>query len=375
MTPPWQRLLQQRIAPAMAWRVVLGDHFDGLSRFLMASGALADFLPCPRTSTTHCGYTVRPGEKDDEFVGFCPEGECPRVELSRSDIALLEVDWLALAGRLGSALGLTGSPSLSAPGIGMLGWVAPTAPSRLPVFLALGREPAEVFDAAQRFAEQSPARPFALVVLSRDALNTECLALLHRRGADVVALDEAVEVSASGELAAPAAAKHLVEFALAQVRSGAQVGREPLDTPDGATWEDVTVREIDGHTIEIHCQVHRGRETREARQTYSCEGLGLVKKSAKGIKPSAGWSSFLLPILQRKRVAASDADAWLRLRQTKKAVAKLLEDLTGLPAAGAFTAHAGRLCYEAVFKVECSPSDELPVPDPPDAIVHQERLA
>ncbi len=341
----------------------------------MASGALADFLPCPRTATTQCGYCVRPGESDDDFVGFCPEGECPRIELSRSSLALMEVDWLTLAEMLGKALGLTGSPTLSAPGFGQLGWVAPTAPARLPVFLALGREAADIFDAAQRFAEQSPARPFALVVPTRDALDTECLALLHRRGADVIAVDESVEVSSSGELAAAAAAERLVEFALAQVKSRAHVGREPLDTPDGASWEDVTIREIDGHTIEIHCQVRHASTTREARRSYSCDSLGWARRSSKGIVPNTDWDRFLLPVVRAKRVVANDVDAWVRLRQSKRAVAKLLGELTGLPANGAFRSARGRLCYEAVFKVECDQGDEVSIPSAPRRLNRKGNVA
>jgi hypothetical protein len=214
-----------------------------------------------------------------------------------------------------------------------------------------------------------------LIVSSADVLGIECLALLHRRGAEVLELDQTVELPASGELAAPTAAKRLAEFASANAKSAAPLGHEPLDTPDGASWEDVTIREIDGHTIEIHCQVRHGPTTREARGSYSCDSLGWARRSSRGIVPNTDWQRFLLPVVRGKRVVAANVDAWARLRQSKRAVAKLLGELTGLPANGAFRSPRGRFCYEAVFKVECDQGAEVPIPAAPRRLNRKGNVA
>ena len=371
----WSKLLDQRIAPQRSWQEILGSNFESASRYLIPTGATADFLPCVKTPLNHCGHKVRPGSDDGIFVGYCPDGECARIDLSLADIALLSIDWNLLLAEIGASLGLDGQPVLESPGFGQIAWIAPGQGVRFPVFFGAPSNGQSVFPALQRFAGRSTRTPFAFVTLSRDSLDVDSLGILASGKVVTVFLDAEVAFDKQGNLSATDAAARLLKFAVDAVVSSRSVGPSQMILPQGADWQDVTIKEIDGHTIEFFCQVRRSDGTREVRHAYTFENLGLSKRTSKGPKPSIAWERFLMPILHGKRIVASSSDEWSRMRKWKEEVAGILHTTTGLPADEAFADHRGRNCYEANFKVDCDPRDIVPVPDAPRRLNQKGQIA
>ena len=366
MTAPWHLLLDQAVAPQRVWRDILGNSFDRLSQFLAPTGHIADFVPCPSTPINGCGLRISRAV-DGLLTGACAENECPKTSFSRAELALMKIDWSALLASLGKALALTGTPGQVAalPAATQVGWIAPAQTARYPVFFCAPTEFHPIFPEIQRFAERSAGGPFVVIVPSRSALDTDSATMLKNRNAGMLVLEEDFAVDPNGRLLANDAAAQLVEFALAAsgVRAEPELPRFP--TPEGAEWGDLKISEINGHTIEIHAVVRTRGRVLEARESYSFEKLLLAKRSGKDVAPVGAWDSFLMPIIRKRRVAASNADEWELLKKNKQQIAALLGRVTGLDAKGAFTSHAGRSCYEAAFQVDCSARDETPVPEAP----------
>jgi hypothetical protein len=371
----WTQLLDTRIAAQKTWQHLLGPNFDAVSRFLTPTGSAAEFLPCDKTSESHCGYKIRPGIEHDEVVGYCPEGECSRIDLTSADVALLTVDWSLLLSEIATALELQGQPNQESPGLGQLGWIVPGEGKRFPVFFAATVNRQSPFPALQRFAARSSGTPFVFVTHSRSVLDVDSLGILSASKAEAVFLDMDVAIERSGSINAPEAAQRLMKFAIASAGSTAKEGPTQMILPEGADWQDVTIREVDGHTVEVFCQVRMGKATKEVRQTYTFENLGLSKRTSAGAKPSIAWENFLIPIISRKRIAASSSVKWARMRKWKEEIAAILHHVTGLPADGAFEHHRGRHCYEANFKVECDPRDIVPIPDAPRRLNQKCKVA
>lgn len=362
----WQPLLEQALAPQRVWRDMLGQNFDRLSAFLAPTGGIADFVPCANTPVNGCGLRISHAA-DGLLAGICAENECPKTSFSRAELAILKIDWSALLVSLGKALALTGTPGqvASLPAATQVGWIAPAQTARFPVFFCAPTEFHPVFPEIQRFAERSAGGPFVVIVPSRASLDTDSCAVLKSRDAALLVLEEDIAIDPNGRLLASEAATRLIEFALAAGGVRSEPGLPKFPTPEGAQWTDLKISEVNGHTIEIHAVVRARGRVLEARESYSFEKLHLAKRSGKDVAPMDCWTEFLMPIIRKRRVAASNIAGWSGLKKHKQQVAALLSDLTGLDAKDAFTSHAGRSCYEAAFRVDCAAHEETPIPDAP----------
>jgi hypothetical protein len=371
----WHHLTDIRVAAQVTWREALDSDFERVSRFLVPTGATAEFVPCTKTPINHCGYKVRPASEAGTFTGFCPEDNCPRIPLTAADVALLTVDWGLLLSEAASSIGLAGSPSMEAPGVGHLGWFSIGENARFPAFVCIPNRNEATLPAIQRFAARTQGAPFILLAVSRAALDVDSLGILSASKSEPIFLEADAHMGRNGRIEMSDAAERLVRFASSAVVDTRKDGPQPMILPQGARWEDVTIKEIDGHTIKIFCRVRQGRNSREVQQNYSFENLGLAKRTTMGTKPSVAWIKFLIPILNGKRVVAADVDEWSRMRKWKEEVAAILHAVTGLPSDGAFEDYRGRSCYEAKFNVECAPSDIVPIPGAPRRINQKGKIA
>ena len=376
MTAPWHLLLDQAVAPQRVWRDLLAQEFDGVSRFLAATGDIADFVACPKTAATGCGLRVSPAA-DGSMVGVCTENECARTSFSRSDLAIMKVDWATLLAALGQALGLSGHPDQvgSLPAAAQVGWIAPAQTARCPVFFCAPTKFSPLFPHLQRFAERAAGEPFALILPSRTSVDTDSAGLMNRRKAEMVVLEEAVSMDANGRLLAKEAAVRLTKFALAAGGITAVAPGPRFPTPEGARWRDFKITAIDQHTIEIHASVRTRSGPKQATESYSFSDFGFTKRSGKGVKPSVDWENFLIQIVQHRRVVAESPRAWGALKNSKEHVAAALKDLTEIDPDDAFISYPGRRCYEAGFNVACSPAEETPVPDAPRRLNQKGEVA
>ena len=377
MTLLWRTLLGQGVASQRAWNELLGPDFWRASQFLTPTGDIADFVACPRTVAMNCGWRIRPAP-DGSLFGFCDEDECAKTEFSRTELAMMKVEWATLLAALGKALGLSGRPDQigSLPAVAQVGWIAPAQTARYPVFFCAPTKFSPLFPQLQRFAERSADEPFALILPSRASVDTDSAGLMNRRKAEIVVLEEEVSIDANGRLFAKEAAARLTKFAL--VAGGiTAVARAPrFPTPEGARWRDFKITAIDQHTIEIAASVRARSGTKQATESYSFLDFGFTKRSGKGVKPSVDWENFLIQIVQHRRVVAESPRAWNALKKSKEHVAAALKELTGIqPDDETFISYPGRRCYEAGFNVACSPAEETPVPDAPRRLNQKGEVA
>jgi len=281
---------------------------------------------------------------------------------------MMKVDWPTLLAALGKVLCLTGQPDRvdALPVAVQIGWIAPAQTARFPVFFCAPTAFYPLFPSLQRFAERAAGTPFVLVVPSRDQLDTDCLGLLTSRKAKTVFLEEDVTLTSTGDMQCQQTAERLVKYALEVAGVNEPTTMPKFPTPEGATWEDFTITEIDGLTIEILAKVRTPSGIREASEQYTCERLGLSKKSKDGVKPVGAWD-FLMNIVQHRRVVVPYklTSLWSQTKKQKEQITAVLEELTSLKGAGAFTTTLGRCYYESVFKVNCELKDAPPIPDAP----------
>lgn len=366
----WQSLLEGGESSQFAWRQDLDGEASGLRKYLTSTGRTASFVPCGESRD--CGWRIIEGQ----FVGRCPEGLCDPKDFERSDLAMVDVDWATLLGDLGGALGLSGCPDAvtKTPAAVQLGWIAPAQSARFPVFFCAPTSFYPAFPMIQRFAERVTGMPFVLVIASRDQLDADSLGLLNSRKAEAVFLDDEVNLDGNGGLEARVAADRLVKFALTTAGVTVKPAIPKFPTPEGAQWNNFTIVEVDGLTIEVRADVRTPACTREERVRYTYEALGLTKLVG-GIQVPSSDCAFLMEILHHRRISVDSTQEWDSLRGFRKNIGKLLQEMTGLPSSGAFILHRGRRCYEAAFQVECEPGEEMNVPGPPRRLNREGRVA
>lgn len=363
MLKSWPTLLEQRIAPHRTWREILGTDFERLLQFLVPTGDIAVFVTCPRTQVTGCGWRVRQAT-DGSLIGFCAEDECAKTEFSRAELAMMNVDWPALLRKLGVALGIDGRAEVlvETPLVAQIGWIAPAQTARFAAFFCAPTAYSPLFPQLQRLAERVAGNPFAVVIPSRDQLDTDCLGLLASRKCQAVFMDEDVGLDGDGRLHATAASETLSGFARAGLTPAKP--KSKFATPEGATWADLRISEVDNHTICITAAVKRGSKVRAAKEVYTFDQLGMRNDAKKEPKPVAAWD-LLLDFIQDYRVIADGSHSWSQMKKQKEKLTGMLCDLTGLDADPFET---GRRCYTPKFKVDGDPTRAKPEPERPRAI-------
>lgn len=366
----WNSLLEGGETSQFVWSQKLAKCGVGFSKYLISTGRRAEFIPCGERYG--CGWHVAP----KQYVGRCPEGECPRREFSRSDLAMVTVDWSWMFKNLASAFELCGEPEVfvKMPVAMHLGWIAPAQSVRFPVFFCVPTAVYPVFPMIQRVAERAAGKLFVLVIASRDLLDVDSLGLLHSRKGEVVFLDEEVAIKSDGRMEAREAASRLVKFALATAGISSKPPIPKFPTPEGTQPQDLTIVEVDGVTIEVRASVRVGKSFHRACEQYTYESLGLTKRVRGNPVPTQN-CSFLIAVLHHRRVFAESERGWETLRKYRSEIGALLEKLTGLKSSELFTVHRGYRGFEAAFKVECECGNETPLPKVPRRLNLEGRVA
>lgn len=366
----WRDLLEGGESSRFAWSQALKNRCDGLLRYLTSTGRFADFIPCGDASG--CGWRVA----TDSLIGRCPEGSCPQKEFDRSELAMVDVDWVAFLGDLATALGLDGSPDRvdRLPAAGQLGWIAPTESARFAVFFCVPTDFFPAFPMIQRFAERVAGKPFVLVIASPELLDTDSLGLLTARKAEVVFLNSSVLINQNGQMEAREAADKLVTWALNTAGVVSKVSPPTFPTPPGAQWRDFTIVELDGATVEFRAKVRVAGGHAEPREQYSYEKLGLSRIVA-GEHTLTADGIFFRRILHHRRVFEKVPNKWASLRGYRSKIGELLRQITGLRSEDAFILHSRLQCYEAAFQVECQPGEEDLLPSAPRRLNQKGEVA
>lgn len=254
------------------WREHMGEELSLLDPILRPLDETALSLPMPGR--------VDPwrvvAHAEDDIVAVDPEtGETAALTLD--DILIWKLDAEALFGGVAGALGLLGTPSPVGAGerLWWLGEFAPIEGVRFPVYLATSRETREVVSSGGYVAALTSA-PLIFLTPTRAAAGPALDTLISGGRVAWMALED--ELEWDGE-AAFRARRPLADALrpFMERHAPAAIEAEPPErfpTPAGTRWADVSMRFVDGHTV----QVRIGDLSR--RLTF--HDMGLEDKRTKG---------------------------------------------------------------------------------------------
>jgi hypothetical protein len=358
---PWSLLLERPVAPRFAWTSRLGDNFEQCRQFLFPTGNVADFLPCPASSKTGCGWKVA----NNDCIGTCIDGHCEDRHFDVADLAMLRFEPKSLALALVEVFDLSGNEISVTHSGGMIGWITPAVSTRVPVFIACPPTKEGILPLLQSFAAMVPDKPWAVILPSQDWLTLEASGVLTKNGALPVFMDSEISINIRGKMEAVAARKKLLNFAL---HAAGVVHVEPLPVfaaPSPRSWADIWITEENLHEICVSMRVGSGKNAKCYQQKFSFEMLGMKRRTKDGFAPTKDWEEFLMPIVCCRRVFAKTRKNWASLKTAKKNVGRILGKVFNLPGEKAFIPHDGLRCYEAAFKVCRDTGKETPLPPPP----------
>lgn len=243
------------------WRARFGDEYDAARSFLRPNGKRATSHPCTARPGCGCAHdVVEHGPNDIVAACRCERG-CATFPLKRSDIAVYELDRLAFDQAIAGALHLTGKPH---PENGLhqttsLGVYSPYAGFRFPVYLTIQLEPDDFHRVASGLVSRTD-EPFVLLAPTRSLCTAQTEQVLVRRKSAFIPLAEDLTVVAGRRkvrLRRPLD-DILASFRAAHLPAPKDDGSMMFfPTPSEASWRDVSIRFIDGHTVSVQVKSER----------------------------------------------------------------------------------------------------------------------
>ena len=200
------------------WREDLGSAFEATSGFLRPTARTAGAYPCPSPGGEGCPRRVVVHD-DGEIVAVCNDSpqRCDRVELSRAEIVIHEVNVPRLCAEIAAALGLEASQEPAAPldRTWSIGAFVPRAGAQLPVYLALPSSRGDFRRIVMELIVGGP-KPLLILTPTSHRPETETLDLIRKNGREYLALSEILHLGQGGRLIATAALADLVGSQLVQ---------------------------------------------------------------------------------------------------------------------------------------------------------------
>ncbi len=263
----------------LAWKEALGKAFPSLWPFLSPRRELAASFPCPYPGPDGCPRAVV-CHANGEIVAVCRSNvaACERVALTKADLVVYSLDLDLLARVLREALGLEKRDAvLGMPRVRAVGGLTLAADLTVPVYLAMSWAPSELAVTVERLAIRASG-PFVVMVPSANVLSAEVVRFLDGHQAVALALEDVTSAEDSGlaifrervlERVAPLRERLLREAFARELETWPGLAFFP--TPEGASWEEVTIRFRDGHTVSV--------TVREAHAVLTYVQLGMAKRT------------------------------------------------------------------------------------------------
>ena len=264
------------------WRMRCGAGYASAKSFLRPNGRRASSHPCTVRPGCGCAHEVVVHGQDD-IVAVCRCGRgCMTYPLKASDIVLYELDRAAFDQAVAGALDLMGE-QVPVPGLHQttrLGVYAPTAGFRFPVYLTIQLEPGDFDHIVNSLANRTDA-PFVLLAPTRDLCTVRTEELLTDRKSAFVSLSEEVAIGVSERLRLLRPLKEILSsFRTANLSSPKHVDSMVFfSTPPEATWRDVAISFIDGHTVSA--------QVKSVRSVCNYTQMGMANR--KNGEPTKQW--------------------------------------------------------------------------------------
>ena len=264
------------------WRLWFGDDYASVKPFLRPNGKRASSHPC--TEHPGCGWAHQVIERGpDDIVAVCRcWRSCSTFRLTRSDIALYELDRPAFDRAISDAFNLEGEPE-ALPDFHQttrIGVYSPYAGFRFPIYLTIQFEPEDFLHIVEGLLSGNDA-PFILMAPTRYLCTVDAERVLANRKSAFIPLEEDLDLTGRH--------KFRLRRPLKEVLSSFRTAHLPapgdddsmifFPTPPDATWEDVSIRFTDSHTVSIRVK----SETRKCH--YAQMGMANKKSS----NPTVQW--------------------------------------------------------------------------------------
>lgn len=269
------------------WKRLAGDDYNAAKAFLRPLQEHATSYPCPNEPQCACSHrVVDHGNGCIVAVCRCDPPCCDKVLLTKSDLVIYELDRPLLYAAITDALLLQPVPAdvPGLPWVTRIGFDSPCAGYRFPVYLILtpGRERFRnaVFTLAAKTVD-----PFILIAATGRGCEPECLDLLNTRKALFLTLSDILNIDKASK---PAVDEHILRlldrFHVAAIPALQPDSREAdpitfFSTPANASWNDVCIRFLDGHTVSVLVGNKSG--------VYNFVQMGMSKRNS--ATPTAQW--------------------------------------------------------------------------------------
>lgn len=280
----WQTL-ESLVGPAAVlgeWRKEIGDELAFLTPYLQPRAKLATSYPRLNGGNPWQPFRVVEHGPDD-IVGICDETQ-ERICLTRQELVIYEIQWSRLLRDIALALGFdhaAGSDENGPSGTRMVGYYRPSAGFAFPVYLIVSARSINTTNAIRALATIEGA-PFVLLLPTTTTLRPEGQKVIEWKNACRLSLSESMFATKPGQwISTESAQRALRVFADFHVPAPARPDSETIffPTPPNATWGDLTIRFVDGHTVAIRVGTEYG--------TYHYAHLGMA--DGRNAKPTKQW--------------------------------------------------------------------------------------
>lgn len=260
------------------WRDRLGDDFAGVNSLLVLTDQFATTLRTP--SEPYVEYRVIQHGPGD-IVGVRDDGGAT-ITLSKVDVLIYRLDHRRVLREAAAALGFEAAEERidGVPFTFRMGTLRPLAGFSFPAYLTFPLEPTDFQRALEVVAARSDG-PFILLAPTSRCKCPACEPVLMKSKASFLALSESIEVGENGKwCATPDAKQRLAAFQNTIIpRSTTSNGMVFFPTPATATWADLRIKFIDGHTVTVSIGGENG--------TFVYSQLGMA--DGRNAKPTKQW--------------------------------------------------------------------------------------
>ncbi|MCE7975494.1 MAG: hypothetical protein DYG92_14425 [Leptolyngbya sp. PLA1] len=315
----WQSLerVQGWAGVRSVWREHMGDELQFLQPLLRPMEELAMSVPWPGTIE---GRKVVVHDEDDIVAVDRETSEASPI--TRDDIVLWQLDADTLFRGVAAALGLSGTPSSVGMGnrLWWLGDYVPVEGERFPVYLATTRDAQSLLRSAGHVSALSQ-RPFVLVTPTRAGASEELNRVVEGRSSAWITLAETLSWQGEGMFEPKQPVEDVLRrFVNAHVKLQATANTARFPTPPGATWPEVRIRFLDGHTVAVQVRDRSGR--------HGFADMGMV--NSKNNTPTVAWELLRAFAEERGHLTWSSRKASADNRKRKQTLADRLRAFFGI---------------------------------------------
>ena len=308
------------------WLLRLDAEFAAAQRYLRKTGKLATAVECPSPGGDGCPRAViKLSAGKYRAVCRSEAGQCDAVDLTGSDIAILELDRRRLHEDLASIFCTqSSSPSGTRSRVVHLGEHAVAAGVAAPVMFLLPDPDMPITDDEMRGGGLGHEQA-VLLVPTGDSLSASARARLSGQGHQVVSLETATTVDAEGRLTSVQpveALLHTIRGTLQARLDGAKPGVQ-IVLPPGTTWGQISFRLTSTATV-----ICRGPGI-PGRQLHPGD-FGMT--SNKNSEPTLAWKFFVTLAEEHGILSPHTGQPIDRVRKQKQALSERLRTTFGIDA-------------------------------------------